>query len=394
MASKVTFQRSAMVKALKGLKRIAGTRTTLPILNWARIELSEQLGSDMTISRAGCDLKSFTKVKVPAFGSEFGAVIHAQNFLKQVESLPKGEILFELNGTTTVYTLTSGNIIFNGILKQYDDYPKSPAENPLLDKEWKYEWEMEAICEDFNEFMSFTLETSSMEMPKNYTSGVMLGVRKNQRTIVSTDGRRLHVIPIDGKVKGADKSFLVPAKEFSMLTRMQFGKCSEIRFGIVSKKDENKYFIWNCDEYEGTFSLLDTPYPDYEKVFPQPGVKIRINPEQMLECLKPIKVIANEQDGRDMVVIEVKDNILQMTAKAESVGKVEAKTECEFIGCPDDFDPKIRVALNCDYLIPTLKASKTGIMTMENGGSLEPIQFEYGEGCDWVSIVMPVRLPD
>ena len=142
-------------------------------------------------------------------------------------------------------------------------------------------------------------------------------------------------------------------------------------------------------QIEGTIGLVDTPYPDYEKVTPEKcECHFTIDKKDTLEALGALAVIANARDGRDMVVITANGE-LNLEVRSEEMGVARAVVDCD-----QEQGDEARFALNINYMMEALKLSELDDVCMRKDASpLVPIKFTY-PGTERIAVVMPVRLPE
>jgi DNA polymerase III sliding clamp (beta) subunit (PCNA family) len=148
-------------------------------------------------------------------------------------------------------------------------------------------------------------------------------------------------------------------------------------------------------DLSGVTHLLDTPYPEYDKVIPDWSNVFMLDSKATVQALDALSVIAHERDGRDMVVINANGR-LNLSVKAESIGKADADLSIMHLasGTGQGTDG-IRVALNIDYFGDILKQNESpdGLIQMSNAASLDPCRFDYAES-GRIAVLMPVRLPE
>ncbi|MCK4825771.1 hypothetical protein KA005_59030, partial [bacterium] len=98
--------------------------------------------------------------------------------------------------------------------------------------------------------------------------------------------------------------------------------------------------------------------------------------------------IAKTDDGRDMIVLRG-DGVLNINAKAESMGSGESELACGL-----HRGKNLRVALNYGFLLDALKLHQKARIRITYGGELEPVMIRSADDDTRSSILMPVRLPD
>ena len=145
----------------------------------------------------------------------------------------------------------------------------------------------------------------------------------------------------------------------------------------------------NGMEIEIITHLLDTPYPDYEKVIPDKTEgTLGIQRERFLKSLRQVGIMAKQHDGRDMAVLECNSENLTISAKAESEGKAEIALPVKRNG------EHMKIAFNYQYLLDPLLAIEEDDINLEYSGSLDPGVLTLPSDDSFTYVIMPVRLPE
>ncbi|MCX6646606.1 MAG: DNA polymerase III subunit beta, partial [bacterium] len=234
-----------------------------------------------------------------------------------------------------------------------------------------------------------TIFASSLDMPKNYTSGILLKLSEGVLQIVATDGRRLAMATDKLEGRGdEEKMVLIPSKTMHELLRiLAMGWEGDLELHL--SENLALFRLGNGGKVEIITHLLDTPYPDYEKVIPEETQgQLTVDRNRLIAGLRQVGILARQQDGRDMSVLETTDDHLKISAKAESEGKAEVEVPIEREGEP------LKVAFNYQYLLDPLLAVEDDKVTLKYSGSLEPGVLTIPSDPSYTYVVMPVRLPE
>jgi DNA polymerase III sliding clamp (beta) subunit (PCNA family) len=239
--------------------------------------------------------------------------------------------------------------------------------------------------------LAFVLKATSHESPRSFTAGVLFDFRPTENVVlVGTDGRRLHRALLSPAYDWAlgfpenPMSFILPVKALDSLLKLNVDITDAVELNFYEA-----LLVWKVRDagLSGVTHLLDTPYPEYEKVIPEMTNVFRLDCKPTVQALDALSIIAHEHDGRDMVVINANGR-LNLSVKAESTGKANADLPLTHVQGADE----ILVALNIDYLTDILKECDS-LISMSNAGDLEPCRFDYPDS-DRIAVLMPVRLPD
>ncbi len=374
---KVKLSLKEFTRHLQVAMRAIAARPTLPILNYM---LMEAEGDRVVLT--GYDMEVGIRVRFPAEVIEAGSVaVKAKTLHEIVSQIPAEDIEFEFNDISRI-NLRGGRSEFTLVGKPGGEYPRLPDVG-------EEEEVLTLPIERFTTNLRRTIFASSMDMPKNYTSGVLLNLAEGMLQIVATDGRRLAMATdkIDTREGGA-KAVLIPSKTMHELSRiLSMGWKGDLELHLAENLAQFK--LGDDGEVEIITHLLDTPYPDFEKVIPESSEgKLTIDRERLIGSLRQVGILARQQDGRDMAVLECNDDYLTISAKAESEGKAEVKIPIERDGDP------LKVAFNYQYLLDPLLAFEDDKLTLSYSGSLEPGIITIPSDDSYTYVVMPVRLPE
>jgi DNA polymerase-3 subunit beta len=357
--------------------RAIAVRPTLPILNYMLMEAEEG-----HVTLTGYDMEMGIRVRFPANVIEEGSLaVKAKTLNEIVSQLMSDDIEIDFNDISKI-TLTGGRSEFQLVGKPGGEYPSLPEAGD----------EDEILTLPIARFMTNlkrTIFASSLDTPKNYTSGVLLKLSEGILQIVATDGRRLAMAT--DKLEGhedEEKMVLIPAKTMHELLKI-LAMNWEGDLELHLSENLAMFKLSDGGEVEIITHLLDTPYPDYEKVIPESSEgQLTIDRNRFITGLRQVGILARQQDGRDMSVLETTDDHLRISSKAESEGKAEVELPIEREGEP------LKVAFNYQYLLDPLLAVEDDKITLKYSGSLEPGIITIPSDDSYTYVVMPVRLPE
>lgn len=374
---KVKLSLKEFTRHLQIAMRAIAVRPTLPILNYMLME-----AEDGKVMLTGYDMEMGIRVKFPAEVIEPGSLaVKAKTLNEIVTQIPAEDIELEFNDISKI-TISGGRSKFQLVGKPGGEYPSLPDVGE----------EEEVLTLPIDRFMTNlkrTIFASSLDMPKNYTSGILLKISDDILQIVATDGRRLAMVTdkLEGGHKG-EKMVLIPSKTMHELLRI-LGMNWEGDLELHLSENLALFRLGENGEVEIITHLLDTPYPDYEKVIPEETKgSLTVDRNRLIASLRQVGILARQQDGRDMSVLETTDDHLKISAKAESEGKAEVEVPIEREGEP------LKVAFNYQYLLDPLLAVDDEKIVMKYSGSLEPGIITIPSDDSYTYVVMPVRLPE
>lgn len=374
---KVKLALKDFTRNLQVAMRAIAARPTLPILNYMLIE-----AGDNRVTLTGYDMELGIRVKFPGEIIEPGSVaVKARTLSEIISQLPADDVELDYNDISRV-RLSGGGSEFTLVGKPGDEYPRLPEigeEEEIL----------QLPVERFMVNLKRTIFASSMEMPKNYTSGVLINLKQGMLQIVATDGRRLAMVTDELSTgEESEHAVLIPAKTMNELSRiLGMGWSGDLEMHLA--ENLALFRLGDGAEVEIITHLLDTPYPDFEKVIPESSEGVlTIDRNRLMTSLKQVGILARQQDGRDMAVLECLGDQLKISARAESEGQAEVKI-------PVDRDGgDMKIAFNYQYLLDPLLNVEDDKITLSYAGSLEPGLVKIPSDPSYMYVIMPVRLPE
>lgn len=374
---KVKLSLKEFTRHLQVAMRAISARPTLPILNYMLIEAEKD-----KVTLTGYDMEMGIRVSFKGDVAEAGSVaVKARTLNEIVAQIMADEIELEFNEISRI-SLRGGRSEFTLVGKPGGEYPKLPDVGE----------EEEVLTLPIDRFLTNlkrTIFASSMDMPKNYTSGILLNLKGGMLQVVATDGRRLALVTdkIEGREE-SEKAVLIPSKTMHELSRI-LGMGWEGDLELHLAENLALFRLGDGGEVEIITHLLDTPYPDYEKVIPEESEgKLIVDRERLIASLRQVGILARQQDGRDMAVLESDSDQLTISAKAESEGRAEVQVPIERDG------ENLKVAFNYQYVLDPLLAVEEDKIELTYAGSLEPGVMRLPSDDSYLYVVMPVRLPE
>lgn len=437
-----TFNRKEALDILKKMKRMISSKPTLPILNYVHAIAD---GQQLRLESYNMEMGGYVTAAIPFTGDSFDELFRLDSLVKVLDGVSHPSLSLTINHlrgemepepepepaapaeetpveasselppadetpvenaasdeaaeskpaeytpvrryyTESEFILSSGKFSFVGPTKAGSEYPKCAFDGPELMR-------VKVGFKTFDEEARFVLVATNKEMPRNFTSGVLFNWTSDKITIVGTDGRRLHATPLpyfDLSV-AQEGTMLVPVAAIDYLLKVGFAKTADIEFRVLGEADGDMRLFWECCGISGYFHLMDTPYPDWEKVIPETTNQFAINAGAVIAALKPIKIVASEHDGRDMAIVATGNGSMSIETVKTCIGQAKEAVDIRRV-CGEN---EIRFALNAFYFEEALKNSVTpcGETFISCEGELDPIRFDF-DGSSRIAVVMPVRLPE
>lgn len=347
---KFVCNRESLVRAFQIVTGVTPSRSTIPILQNARIEVSGK-----KISIAGTDLDVGVRLEVPAQqAKEEGVlVLPAQKILNVLRELTDDEVSVTTDGALAILKGAESEFKFNGA-----DAAEFP-EFPEFDTRRAVEIESEA-------FVTMTRRTTfatSRELTRYAFQGVLLELRESEVRMVASDGRRLayakHKMPKekDGDAARGKKAdvlkAVVPPKALDLVERILGGEDKTVSLNL----EENQIRIQAGNGF--IFSrLVEGAFPDYENVIPkEPGTTLTLKREAFLTGLKQVAALAS--DPFRAVKFTFRKGKLSLQYRAADVGEAKVDLSVGYEG------PDLEVVFNSDFFEQAVQILPDESVTLE-----------------------------
>ena len=195
-------------------------------------------------------------------------------------------------------------------------------------------------------------------------------------TLAATNTHRLAVVSATLDNSLGDKKVIVPAKILQEISAMLETE-GEVK---ISFSDKTANFIF--DNLFVTTRLISGDFPNFSNLLNlEHNIFVKVNPEEFLQALERVSVIAKETDY-EMVALLFNGDGLKISSTSAEVGTAEEFVSAEVEG------GELDIAFNYNYLTDVLKVIDAEKTKIGMSGTLKPIDFQEN---NFRYIVTPVR---
>lgn len=359
---------------LNGLITVASAlppKTSLPSLSNILLETQ---GDKLKL--AATDLDTTVVTLIPATISTQGAVaLPGKKLLEIVRELSGSDVSISTTGSRTSIGCEKSS--FTLPCSSKDSYPTLPA--PVSEDECVSL--PLTLIKDAVRKTAYAVAGAS-EIRASLT-GSLWKLNSTGLEMVATDGHRMAKIQIEELKGEREIEAILSPKALNLLLKVN----SDDPVLLSSQTSQISFHIADTSIYS---RLIEGPYPPYEKVIPQNNHDVlTINREDLFSALKRMRIIANPTTHQIMFTIEHNKVILH----AENTDAGEAREDIEAIY---DCDP-LQIAFNGILVMDILRnmESENVLFSLHDSSTAVIITEEKQEpGRDYLTLVMPVRLPD
>ena len=366
---KFNIQRETFLHPLSQVIGVVERRQTLPVL--ANFLFQAQAGSSLKIT--GTDMEVELIATVHADVKQPGEVtVPARKLLDIVRMLPDGvQIGVTLEGDKL--TVSSGR-------SRYTLATLPATEFPATDQFETLET-VDIVEEKLKRVLDKTAFAMANQDVRYYLNGLLFEFKDNLLRTVATDGHRLAVCDLDGRVEVShNRQLIVPRKGVTELSRMLTDSKETVQLGLgknhVRLVKNNLAF---------TSKLIDGRFPDYQAVIPVGTErKIVVERADFTLALQRASILSNEKYKG--VRLEAEGVAMKIVAHNPLHEEAEEVLEAEL-----NFD-KLAVGFNVTYLLDALNALECDRVALEmRDANSSCLVSAPGGGLDR-HVVMPLKL--
>ncbi len=352
-------------KALNTVARVAGGRSTLPILSNILLQIKE---NRLLLSATNLDIaiSEYIGAKIAKEGSLTVPARLMQDF---VSSLPAGTIHIKQEDHKLHITSENYDSTINGVAA--DEFPVMPTiQNGKP-------WVIDAV--KFKKALQQVIFAASSDESRPVLTGVFIHSQAGDLFVAATDSYRLAEKTI---TKGAKNeiSILVPASAMQDLLRV-IGDDVE----SIEVLNDEQQVLFKVGGVELVARLIEGSYPDYQKLIPSNfAVKAKVPKDEFVNIVKVSSLFARETAGSITAHVDEKQGTISIRSVASQIGENTAASNAQVSGSGD-------VTLNSRYLLDGLQAIEGKEIEFCFNGKLDPVVIKSPSHSDYIHIVMPLK---
>ncbi len=370
---KFTIDKNILLESLTNVLRAIGTRTTIPILNGIKFDLTNEglslFASDSELS-IRIKIKEKDIKKIEKTGS---MIIGSKYILDIIRKMPSDIIYFEAEDETKIKIYTDNNE-YN--LNCYDlaDYPNislDESKEPIVLKD-------ELLKTMINE-TSYAVSTQEARL---LFTGVNVKIAGNSLECIATDSYRLakKSLTLDTMINNTI-NIIIPGKSINELEKMLTTDGEDVIMHIFNNK-----ILFQYKNIEFQSNLLSGQYPDTNHFIPSDfAYIINLDLRMFNDAVDRASLLAQSKD-KNIVRIEVNDKLMVISSSASEIGKTEEKMAIE---CNNK--EKLEIAFSSRYMLEALKVIKDNNILLLMNGDDKPILIKSVDDESLIELILPVK---
>lgn len=363
---KVQVTQANLSRALSAVGRVAGGRTSLPIL--ANILISTE-DNQLKIAATNLEIAitQFIGAKVEKTGS---LTVPARLVTDFISSLPDSNIDLSVEDNKLHISAGSYTSTINGVSSE--EFPSIPTVSASQS--------IKLSSEELKKAISQTVIAASSDEARPVLTGVYIYSDNGTAIMVATDSYRLAERKLSKNTQ-QEINVIVPARTFSEVQRIiDEQDQTEIFF------DENQMMI-AAGEVQLVSKLIDGKFPAYKQLIPEKSdVTITILRSELLSITKVAALFARESAGSVTLEVDEEKQEVSIASVASQVGENTSRATAKVKGSG-------KVTLNSRFLIDALNVVSDKEIIFRFSGSTNPCIVEPtgDEKNIYQHIVMPLR---
>jgi DNA polymerase III subunit beta len=347
------------------------TRSPLPILTNFLIEAGK---GSLTISAT--DLEIGITTSIPAkIEKEGRVVVPGKTFADLINSIDEEKIeLEEEDGKLHLRTRATKA---NFATQSAEEFPR------LFEK--KGDKKAELDIRSFEKTLSRVVFAAAQDTTRPALSGVLVKNDGQELNIVATDGYRLSLKNDKKALKGGkvDLDLLISAR---LLREVLAVKKEKGTLSLYSN-DTGNQVIFEIDETYLVGRLIESEYPDYQKIIPQDfSTKVVFDRAQALSAVRSCSVFA--RDAANIVRMKILKKEVVFSSASSSSGGNEVRIDAVGEGEEND------ISFNARYLQEFLGSIDDEQVVFEMTGPLSPGVFKVLGDSSFLHLIMPIRVQE
>jgi DNA polymerase-3 subunit beta len=371
---KLTIDRAPLLKALDAVRRIAGQRTTIPILSHLRLATEN---GRLTIEATDLDIEM--RILVDAAVQQTGALVAPAATLHDLlRKLPEKASLALEQAEPGAILLRSGRTRAKLPTLPTDDWPSAMAP-----ESWTASFRLSG--ERLATMLARTAFATSNEETRYYLNGTFTHhVHEGGRDLlrmVTTDGHRLARFQIEAPEGAAGMpGVIVPRKAGVEIERLTKGVKEDVAISVSSYK-----LRVEIGDVTISTKLIDGTFPDYTRVIPQGNDKrATLCRADLAAAADRVSTISSER-GR-AVKLSFAPDLLTLSVTNSDMGTAVDEVEAAYDGPPLD------IGFNSRYLAELLTSFDGDTVRVSLADPGAPTVFQSTQSEELLVVLMPMRV--
>ena len=364
-----TISREQLMTILQPVTGVVEKRQTLPILANALFQIS---GKKISVTATDLEVQLTGYGELENMVSDFSVTLPAKKLMDICKGLSDDAIVnfyFENQKVKVV----SGRAKFMLSTLPADDFP-AVEDGPNTT-------EFEIRQADLCHLLQRTYFAMAQQDVRYFLNGILLEIKENKLTAVSTDGHRLALCrsPL---LSNIDEPVQVILPRRGVLELMRLLTENEKTLAVTIGQNHIRLLT---EKHIFTSKLVDGRFPDYNRVIPSnTHYESFIDREKFKEALNRVSILCNEKFKG--IRLSFTENMICIAASNAAQEKAEEEIEVKYNAEP------VEMGFNVRYLLDVLNALPGNIRLSFSDPSNSILITDEKDSLDCAYVIMPMLL--
>lgn len=374
---KISIKRQYFIEQLNHCLKAISPRTTLPILNGIKIDVSDDqmvlTGSDSEISIEITIPTEINNEEILEI-EETGSVVLTGRFFVDIIKKLSGEFVDLETNESFSTKITAGKSEFNLSGQDANQYPLLPevsdADSLVLSS---------AVLKTIINQTNFAV---SLSETRPVLTGVNWIFKDDHISFTATDSHRLALRKLLDKTFNTDASnAIIPGKSLSELSKILSDSEDDVEINLSQNQ-----VLFTYGNMRFISRLLEGNYPDTTRLFPENyETKVTVNNDEFYHAIDRVSLLARE-GGNNVIRMTVENSQVELASNSPEVGTVNEEVNASHTEGED-----IKISFNSKYMMDALRAIQSEEVSIEFFGTMRPFTITPSDSDEVVQLILPIR---
>ena len=370
--------RERLLNGLSDVMKAVSSKTTIPILNGIKLEISEQ-GLRLTGSDSDITIQTFIPTEengeqVIRVIEEGSIVLQARVFNEIIRKLPTNDVEIEVNDSYQTH-IRSGKSEFHLIGLEASEYPLLP--------EIQDDREFIIPADLLKSIVRETVFAVSSSESRPVLTGVHWEVKNGELICVATDSHRLaRRKTVLEQLPEGEYSVVIPGKSLNELSKIIGDSSSPVHIVMTQQQ-----VLFKTEDVLFYSRLLEGNYPDTSRLIPNEyKTTVTMNGKALLQAIDRASLLAREERNNIVRFTSLEGNVVEISSSSPEVGKVEEEIQAASIEGED-----LKISFSAKYMMDALKAIEGQDVVVQFTGAMRPFILKSLHDDSILQLILPVR---
>lgn len=368
---KLVIKKDTLLENLNNVSRALSTRNIIPVLNGIKFELNKN-GLTLTATDADLTIQSFIeKENIEEIEEEGTLIIIGKFLLEIIRKLPDEFIKIEdLDSKKAIITTNNSKYDLNCF--DLSDYPNiNLEEDENLIK-------LNSLV--FKEIINQTSFAASTQESRPLLTGINININEDKFECIATDSYRLAKKELKLGSKMKEVNIVIPSKNVNELIKI-IESDEELRLSIFHNK-----IIFGYKNILFQSSLLNGSYPNTDNLIPKTfDIVVEAKKEEFYDVIDRASLLAQSKE-KNIIQLEIKDNLLLVTSQSAEIGKVEEKMACKNLN-----NSNLTISFSAKYMLEAIRTINGNDILLQLNGDIKPIIIKDKNQNDLIQLILPIK---